>query len=100
MRGKTVAVTPGGSPGRNFFSVLLARRGFDLAKDVEFREYPGDLLAAAVDKGEAVAIAHQDPDTYRFLKKGDFVELATNLSGEYAKRVCCLIGVRGSKPSM
>ena len=96
LRGKTIAVTPGGSPGKNFFSVLLARRGIDPSKDVEFREYPGDLLAAAVDKGEAVAIAHQDPDTYRFLKKGDFVELATNLSGEYAKRVCCLIGVRGS----
>jgi len=96
LRGKTIAVTPGGSPGKNFFSVLLARRGIDPAKDVEFREYPGDLLAAAVEKGEAVAIAHQDPDTFRFLKKGDFVELATNLTGEYAKRVCCLIGVRGS----
>ena len=96
LRGKTIAVTPGGSPGKNFFSVLLARRGLDPSKDVEFREYPGELLAAAVEKGEAVAIAHQDPDTVRFLKKGDFVELATNLSGEYAKRVCCLIGVRGS----
>ena len=96
LRGQTIAATPGGSPGKNFFSVLLARRGFDLAKDVTFREYPGDLLAAAVDKGEAVAIAHQDPDTFRFLKTGNFVELATNLSGEYANRVCCLIGVRGS----
>jgi NitT/TauT family transport system substrate-binding protein len=96
LRGKTIAVTPGGSPGKNFFSILLARRGFDPARDVEFREYPGDLLAGAVDKGEAVAIAHQDPDTYRYLKRGDFVELATNLSREYANRVCCLIGVRGS----
>jgi len=43
-----------------------------------------------------LAIAHQDPDTYRYLKRGDFVELATNLSREYANRVCCLIGVRGS----
>lgn len=96
LRGQTIAVTPGGSPGKNFFSVLLARHGVDLTKDVSFREYPGDLLAAAVDKGEAVAIAHQDPDTFRFLKTGNFVELATNLSGEYANRVCCLIGVRGS----
>jgi len=96
LKGKTVAVTDLGSPAKNFFSIVLAKRGFDPAKDVEWRAYPSDLLPLAVEKGEAQAIAHQDPETFRFLKKPNLVEIATNLSDEYAHRVCCVIGVRGS----
>jgi len=96
LKGKTVAVTDLGSPAKNFFSIVLAKRGFDPNKDVEWRAYPSDLLPLAVEKGEAQAIAHQDPETFRFLKKPNLVEIATNLSDEYAHRVCCVIGVRGS----
>ena len=96
VRGKTIAVTDMASPGRNFFAVALARRGIDPNKDVEWRQYPADLLALALEKGEAQALADSDPLAYRFLKNGQLVELATNLSGEYAHRVCCLVGVRGS----
>jgi len=96
LKGKVVGVTDLGSPAKNFFSILLAKRGFDPAKDVEWRAYPSDLLPLAVEKGEVQAIAHQDPETFRFLKKPNLVEIATNLSAEYAHRVCCVIGVRGS----
>ncbi len=93
LKGKVIAVSDIGSPAKNFFSVLLGKRGIDPNKDVEWKVFPGDLLAAAIDKGEAQALAHQDPETWRFLKNDKLTEIATNLSGEYAERVCCLIGV-------
>lgn len=96
LRGKTIAVSDMASPAKNFFSVLLAKRGIDPNKDVEWRQYPSNLLATAVEKGEAQALADSDPLTYGFLKGGGFTELATNLVEEYHHRLCCIIGVRGS----
>lgn len=96
LRGRTVAISDLASPAKHFFSILLAQQGIDPNKDVDWRVYPGDLLAVAVDKGEAQAIAHWDPIAYQFLKSGNLVEIASNLSGEYANRVCCVIGVRNT----
>ncbi|MBP2300755.1 ABC transporter substrate-binding protein [Azospirillum picis] len=96
LRGRTVGVSDLASPAKHFFSILLARQGIDPNKDVEWRVYPGDLLGVAVEKGEAQAIAHWDPVAYQFLKSGNLVEIASNLSGDYANRVCCVIGVRNS----
>ena len=96
LKGKTIAVSDLASPGKSFFSVLLARAGIDPNKDVDWRVFPGDLLSLAIDKGEAQALAHWDPDTWRFLKDGRLVEIANNLTGEFANRTCCVIAVRGS----
>lgn len=96
LKGKVIAVSDIGSPAKNFFSIFLGKRGIDPAKDVEWKVFPGDLLAAAVEKGEAQAVAHQDPETWRFLKNPRLTEVATNLTSEYGDRVCCLVGV-GSK---
>ncbi|PKU24944.1 ABC transporter substrate-binding protein [Telmatospirillum siberiense] len=96
LKGKTIAVTDQSSPAKNFFSIVLLKRGIDPTRDIDWRQYPADLLPLAVEKGEAHAIAHQDPDTFRFLKKTDLVEIGTNLSDEYAHRVCCVLGIRGS----
>ncbi|MCR6631941.1 MAG: ABC transporter substrate-binding protein [Magnetospirillum sp.] len=93
LKGKTIAVSDIGSPAKNFFSVLLGKRGIDPNKDVEWKVFPGDLLAAAIEKGEAQALAHQDPETWRFLKNPRLTEVATNLTAEYGDRVCCLVGV-------
>lgn len=96
LRGKTIAISDQSSPAKNFFSLVLAKHGIDPEKDVEWRQYPIDLLALAVDKGEAHAAADNDPRTYLWLKEGKLNELATNLSGEYADRTCCVLAVRGS----
>ena len=37
-----------------------------------------------------------DPRTYLWLKDGKLNEIATNLSGEYADRTCCVLAIRGS----
>lgn len=96
LKGKSIAVTDIASPAKNFFSIVLAKSGINPDSDVEWKVYPGELLRAAVDKGEAHALADLDPRTYIFLKDGKLKEIATNLQDEYAHRTCCIIGVRGS----
>jgi len=96
LRGKSVAISDQASPAKNFFSVALAKKGIDPVKDVEWRQYPADLLALAVDKGEVQALADNDPRTYLWLKDGKLNEVATNLSGEFADRSCCVLAIRGS----
>jgi len=96
LKGKTVAVSDMNSPSKNFFSVRLKKVGLDPEKDVDFRPFPLPLLRTAVEKGEAHALAENDPMPYLWLKDGQFVEISSNLSDEYANRVCCLIGVRGT----
>jgi NitT/TauT family transport system substrate-binding protein len=96
LKGKTVAVSDQSSPAKNFFSIVLVKHGIDPTRDVDWRQYPADLLPLAVEKREAHAIAHQDPDTWRFLKNPALTEISTNLSDEYAHRLCCVLGVRGS----
>jgi len=96
LRGKSIAISDQASPAKNFFSIVLAKKGIDPAQDVEWRQYPGNLLALAVDKGEVQALAEIDPLPYLWLKEGKLTEIATNLSGEYADRTCCVLAIRGS----
>ncbi|GBD46835.1 ABC transporter substrate-binding protein [Methylopila sp. Yamaguchi] len=96
LKGKTVAVSDQASPGKNFFSIALAKAGLNPETDVEWRQYPGELLPLAIQKGEAQALADADPKTFIWLKDPNLVEVATNLSGEYKDRTCCLLAVRGS----
>ncbi len=97
LKGKTVGVSDLAAPGKHFFTILLARHGIDPDKDVTWRQYPADLLGVAADKGEIQAIADGDPNLYLLEKRtnGAYVELATNLTGEYARKVCCVVGARG-----
>jgi NitT/TauT family transport system substrate-binding protein len=95
LRGKSIAISDQASPAKNFFSILLAKRGLNPNKDVEWRQYPANLLALAVEKGEAQALADADPLTYLWLKDGKLNEVATNLSGEFANRACCVLAIRG-----
>jgi len=96
LRGKTIAISDQASPAKNFFSIMLAKRGVDPEREVEWRQYPMDLLALAVDKGEAQALADGDPRTWLWRKDGRLDEIATNLSDEYAHRTCCVLAIRGS----
>jgi NitT/TauT family transport system substrate-binding protein len=96
LKGKTIAVADLAAPGKNFFSIVLQKNGIDPNKDVEWRVFPGNLLRLSVEKGEAQALIDSDPQTYIWLKDGTFVELASNLDGEYRDRTCCVLGLRGS----
>ncbi len=74
------------------------KNGIDADKDVTWRQYPADLLDIAVNKGEIQAIADGDPNALpdREAQQGRASSrLATNLSGEYKDKVCCIVGARG-----
>lgn len=96
LRGKTIAISDQASPAKNFCSIVFAKNGIDPVRDIEWRQYPADLLALAVEKGEAQALTDNDPRTYLWLKNGKLNEVLTNLSGEFADRICCVLAIRGS----
>jgi NitT/TauT family transport system substrate-binding protein len=96
LRGKTIAISDQASPAKNFCSIAFAKKGIDPVRDIDWRQYPADLLALAVEKGEAQALTDNDPRTYLWLKGGKLNEVVTNLSGEFADRVCCVLAIRGS----
>jgi len=96
LKGKTIAVSDLNSPGKNFFTIMLAKAGIDPVKEVNWRAFPGDMLGLAVEKGEAQAIADHDPNLYLVEQRTKgLVEIATNMTGEYADKVCCVIGASG-----
>src|SRR5215471_14284569 len=94
LRGKSIGISDQASPAKNFFAIFLAKKGIDPAQEVEWRQYPANLLALAVEKGEAQALAEIDPLPYLWLKEGKLAEIATNLDGEYADRTCCILAIR------
>ncbi|MGL4960983.1 MAG: ABC transporter substrate-binding protein [Inquilinus sp.] len=97
LRGRTVGVSDLASPGKNFFAIYLTKHGIDPEQEITWRQYPANLLGLAVQKGEIQAIADGDPNLYLLQKtQPDLVEIATNLSGEYREKVCCVLGIRGS----
>ena len=96
LRGKAIGISDQASPAKNFFSIFFAKKGIDPAQEIEWRQYPANLLALAVDKGEVQALAEIDPLPYLWLKDGKLNEIATNLSGEFIDRTCCVLAIRGS----
>ncbi|MDR2689726.1 MAG: ABC transporter substrate-binding protein, partial [Azoarcus sp.] len=106
LRGKTIGVASLAAPGKHFFSVYFKRHGIDPEKDVTWRAYPRDLLGVAAEKGEIQAVIDQDPQVFAIQKHGNgaFVEIATNRSGEYRDKICCIVGasanlLRNNKPA-
>jgi NitT/TauT family transport system substrate-binding protein len=96
LKGKVVAVGDLAGPDKNFFSIQLAKQGIDPNKEVEWRQYPGNLLQLAVEKGEAQALLASDPIADLWLKDTAYKEVASNLDGEYKDKTCCIVGLRGS----
>lgn len=95
LKGKTIGVSSlSGSP-RHFSAILLSNHGID-PESVDWREFPADLLAVALQRGEVQAIADSDPAVWltRLRSKGELIELASNLSDDYAQLSCCTLGVR------
>ena len=94
--GKTIGVSSISGAPRHFFAILLSNHGIDPDSQVEWREYPADLLPVALQRGEVQALADSDPSVWLTRKRynGELVELASNLSEDYANLSCCTLGVR------
>lgn len=96
LKGKAIGVTDLAAPDRNFFSIMLHQAGVDPNKEVEWRVFPGDVLPVALKKGEVHAFCQGDPLGWMARERDGLFEVANNLSGEFAHRTCCVLGVRGS----
>ncbi|TKC92556.1 ABC transporter substrate-binding protein [Trinickia terrae] len=96
LKGRTVGVSDMASPAKNFFAITLKKLGVDPDNDVHWRQYPATLLGEALKKGEVQAIADGDPTIWTLRESNHLQEVSNNLCGEYANRVCCVLGVRGS----
>ena len=97
LRGKAIGVADLTAPDRNFFAdPAAAGRASIPTRDVEWRVYPADILPVALQKGEVQAFSLSDPLGWIARERDGLVELANNLSGDFAHRVCCVLGVRGS----
>jgi NitT/TauT family transport system substrate-binding protein len=95
LKGKAVGVSDLASPDKNFFSILAAQQGLDPLKDIDWRVYPADLLPVALQKNEVQAFSQSDPLGWVVRERDNLVEVASNLSGDYAHLTCCVLGVRG-----
>jgi NitT/TauT family transport system substrate-binding protein len=96
LKGKTIGVADLGGPGKNFFAIVMKKQGLDPERDVQWRQFPADLLGVALKKGEIHAAADNDPNIWLIKERDNLDEIYSNLSAEYAHRVCCILGVRGS----
>lgn len=98
LKGKAIGLSEISGAGRNALAVLLKHNGLDPNRDVEWKAYPAPLLAQAVRKGEIHAFVDSDPIAYVLQKEsgGDLVEVMSNLSRPWDKRVCCVLGAGGS----
>lgn len=96
LRGRTVGVSDMAAPDKNFFSIVAAKQGLDPNRDINWRQFPADLLGVALQKGEVDVISQGDPLGWMVRERDKLFEIANNLSGEYAHRSCCVLGVRGS----
>ena len=96
LKGKAIGVTDLAAPDRNFFSIMLHQAGVDPNKEVEWRVFPGDVLPVALKKGEVQAFCQGDPLGWMARERDGLTEVANNLSGEYAHRTCCVLGIRGT----
>jgi NitT/TauT family transport system substrate-binding protein len=96
LKGTVVGASDMAAPDKNFFSIRLAKLGIDPIKDVQWKVFPADLLPVALQKGEVQAFTQGDPLGWVVRDRDGLTEVATNLTGEYAHRACCVLGVRGS----
>ncbi len=96
LKGRQVGCSDMAAPDKNFFSIVAAKQGLDPNKDIQWRQFPADLLGVALQKGEIEAFALGDPLAWVVRDRDDLFEVANNLTGEYEHRACCVLGIRGS----
>ena len=96
LHGKAVGVSDLAAPDKNFFSIRLSKMGIDPNKDVEWRQFPADMLGVALQKGEVQVVSLGDPLGWILRERDGLLAVANNLEGEYAHRTCCILGARSS----
>ena len=96
LRGKRLGVGDISGVDKNFFSIVLQKKGVDPLTEVEWKQFPPDMLGVALKRGEIDALSTGDPLAYILKRDNGFVEMANNLENGYENLSCCVLGIRGS----
>ncbi|CAI3930402.1 ABC transporter substrate-binding protein [Commensalibacter papalotli (ex Botero et al. 2024)] len=96
LKGKTIGVGDIGGPAKNFFSIRFKEIGIDPEKDVNWRQFPEDMLPLALKRGAIQAAGLDDPLAYLFQTKNQLITVDSNMEGKWQHVACCVVGLRGS----
>jgi NitT/TauT family transport system substrate-binding protein len=98
LHGKRIGISDFASPDKNLYAIILQNHGLDPDHDVEWKQFPAEMLGVAVDKGEIDAYVGGDPQVYYQIKNsgGKLFRVASNATNEFSERTCCVLGLRGS----
>jgi NitT/TauT family transport system substrate-binding protein len=96
LRGKRLGVGDISGVDKNFFSIVLQKKGIDPLTEVEWKQFPPDMLGVALKKREIDALSTGDPLAFILKRDNGLVEMANNLEGGYQNLSCCVLGIRGS----
>jgi NitT/TauT family transport system substrate-binding protein len=96
LRGKRLGVGDINGVDKNFFSIVLLKKGIDPQTEVEWKQFPPELLGMAIKKGEIDALSTGDPLAFILKRDNGLVEFANNLENGYEHLSCCVLGIRGS----
>jgi NitT/TauT family transport system substrate-binding protein len=96
LKGKKVGITHLGSPPFLFASRVLADKGMDPKKDVEWVTLRPDSFSAALDQGEVDAIASAEPLGAMLLADNKVHHVCDQArDAPYADEYCCVVAVNG-----
>ncbi|MGD0107976.1 MAG: ABC transporter substrate-binding protein [Rhodopila sp.] len=96
LRHKRVGVGDVSGVDKNFFSIVLQKKGIDPNSEVEWKQFPPDMLGEALKKGEIDALSTSDPLAFILKRDNGLIEVTNNLENGYQTLACCVLGVRGS----
>lgn len=96
LRHKRLGVGDIGGVDKNFFSIVLHKKGIDPNSEVEWKQFPADMLGQALKKGEIDALSTSDPLAFILKRDNGLIEIANNLENGYENLACCILGIRGS----
>jgi NitT/TauT family transport system substrate-binding protein len=97
LKGKRIGMSDPTATGKFLYALALKKAGIDPETEVTWRQFPPDVFAIAVQKGEIDAFVDSQPNAYFVVKrsKGDLFELISNGTGELGLRTCCVLAVSG-----
>jgi NitT/TauT family transport system substrate-binding protein len=97
LRGKTIGIADVSGTSRNLYAIMMQNAGMDPEKDVVWKAYPDDVMPIAMDKGEIDAYVAGDPHVFYQVQQsqGRLFRLASNATGDWEARTCCVLGIRG-----
>lgn len=97
LKGKKLGITHMGSPPFLFASRVLADRGMDPRRDVEWVTMPADAMPKAIEEGRVDAVASAEPIGTMLMANNKVHSVCDQASDTpYDKEYCCIVAVNGN----